>query len=304
QLPSPAVYEGRQPDARRPAVIEDLDQRGAYRAPGEEHVVDQYEVPPVDVERNVGAPRVAVQAAPVVVVAIVGDVERAESGGGPESLMKPLRDPHAAGMDADQAGFRPHRGPQLLDERLQQLLGVGAGFAGHGDWGARVSQTPRDEERGTRKKHHSTPDPLPSYFTSAKYASSIRCAATASVAAFSRGPRAPAWRSACSASRDVRRSSTNAVSTPKRPCSRCAKRRASCATGCGEPSACAGNPTTNRTGRHSATRRSMAAKRRRFSVCSMVVSGCARRVSKSPVATPMRLVPKSNARTVPVLAEC
>ena len=35
QLPAAAVDEGREPDARRPAVVEDLVQRRAYRAPGD-----------------------------------------------------------------------------------------------------------------------------------------------------------------------------------------------------------------------------------------------------------------------------
>jgi hypothetical protein len=45
----------------------------------------------------------------------------------------------------------------------------------------------------------------------------------------------------------------------------------------------------------------MAEKRARVSTWEIVASGWASRVSKSPTATPMRLVPKSNARTVPVL---
>ena len=68
---------------------------------------------------------VAVQAARLVVVAIEGDVERAEREAWAERLVQPLGDPDAAGVDADQTRLRPHRGPHLLDERLQQLLGIG-----------------------------------------------------------------------------------------------------------------------------------------------------------------------------------
>jgi len=80
-----------------------------------------------------------------------------------------------------------------------------------------------------------------------------------------------------------------------------AKRRASLPTGCSAPSVRAGTPTTSCAGRHSAINRSIAAKRARLSAAVRVVRGWARRVSKSPTATPMRRVPKSNARTVPVL---
>ena len=69
--------------------------------------------------------RIAMQAALVVIVAVEGDVERAERDFELERLVQALRDPHAAGVDSDQTRFRPHRGPHLLRERLEQLLGVG-----------------------------------------------------------------------------------------------------------------------------------------------------------------------------------
>ena len=131
----------------------------------------------------------------------------------------------------------------------------------------------------------------------------MRCAATESSPALRRAPRAPAARSSPSASREVSRSSTSSARRPKRPWRRCAKRRASLPTGCSVPSACTGIPTTSRTGRHSATSCPIAANRARFSTAAMAARGCARRVSKSPTATPMRFVPKSKASTVPVLAE-
>ena len=42
-----------------------------------------------------------------------------------QRLVQPLRDPDAAGVDAYQTRFRPHCGPHLLDQRCQQLLGIG-----------------------------------------------------------------------------------------------------------------------------------------------------------------------------------
>ena len=129
----------------------------------------------------------------------------------------------------------------------------------------------------------------------------MRWAATASRPACNRAPRAPESRSIPAASCEVSRSSTISVRTPKRPCRRCAKRRASLPTGCSLPSACEGHPTTSSAGRHSAINRSIAANRARVSATAMVARGCASRISKSPTAMPMRLVPKSNARTVPVL---
>ena len=52
QLATTAVNQGREPYARRPAVVEELIHRRAYGAPGVEHIVDQYKVAAFDLEWN------------------------------------------------------------------------------------------------------------------------------------------------------------------------------------------------------------------------------------------------------------
>src|SRR5438067_4721266 len=61
QLAAAAIGEHHERDARRPPVIEELVHRGAHRAAGIEHVVDEQQLAPVDVERNLGALRIVVQ---------------------------------------------------------------------------------------------------------------------------------------------------------------------------------------------------------------------------------------------------
>src|SRR5438105_6649079 len=78
QLAAAAVCEHHERDAGRAAVVEKLVHRRAYRAPGVEHVVDQKQLPPVDVERDLGALRVVVQAVRMVVVAVKRDVHEPE----------------------------------------------------------------------------------------------------------------------------------------------------------------------------------------------------------------------------------
>src|SRR5688572_24635919 len=53
QLAAAAIDERRQPYPRRPAVVEELVHRRAYRAAGVEHVVDDHELAAFDLERNV-----------------------------------------------------------------------------------------------------------------------------------------------------------------------------------------------------------------------------------------------------------
>ena len=78
QLAAAAVHQRGEPHARRPAVVEHLVQRRAYGAAGVEHVVDQDQVAAFDLERNLGALDVAVQAARLVIVAVEGNVEGGE----------------------------------------------------------------------------------------------------------------------------------------------------------------------------------------------------------------------------------
>src|SRR5918999_5887541 len=69
QLPPAAVGEHDERDARRSAVVEELVHRRPYRASGVEHVVDEQEISAADVERNLGALGIVVQALRMVVVA-------------------------------------------------------------------------------------------------------------------------------------------------------------------------------------------------------------------------------------------
>src|SRR2546425_2801972 len=78
QLPAAAVGEDHQRNARRAAVVEQLVHRSAHRAAGVKHVIDQQQIPAVDVEWNLGALRVVMQPAGVIVVAVERDVHQAE----------------------------------------------------------------------------------------------------------------------------------------------------------------------------------------------------------------------------------
>src|SRR6476620_1469132 len=105
KLASTAVDERGQPDARRPAVVEQFIHRGADGAPGEQDVVHQHERPAFDVEWNSRALDVAMQSDELVVVAIEGNVECAERNRETERGMKPLREPYAARVNADESGI-------------------------------------------------------------------------------------------------------------------------------------------------------------------------------------------------------
>src|SRR2546421_3922852 len=96
-----------------------------------------------------------------------------------------------------------------------------------------------------------------------------------------------------SASTELKRSSTRATGSRKRPSSWRAKRSTRFASGC-SPFAATGSPMTSCPGCHSCTSRLMASN----PGAAIAGSGCAVPSSGSPTATPMRLRPKSKARTV------
>src|SRR5258706_874334 len=112
QLPAAAVGEHDQRATRRAAVIEDLLHRRAHGPAAEEHVIDQQQLGAVDVERDLGALGVVLEATRRVVVAVEGDVHQAQRRLDAELLVQPLRQPCAAGVEADHRGLR-------TDERLQ-----------------------------------------------------------------------------------------------------------------------------------------------------------------------------------------
>src|SRR5690349_4314470 len=78
QLPPAAIGEHHERDACRTAVVEELVHRRPHRAPGIEHVVDQQQLAPVDVEWNARALRIVMQALRVVVIAIERDIHQAK----------------------------------------------------------------------------------------------------------------------------------------------------------------------------------------------------------------------------------
>src|SRR5688572_11535125 len=98
QLAPAAVGEHDERDARRPAVVEELVHRGAHRAAAVEHVVDQQQLAAVDVERDLGALRVVLQAAGRVIVAVESDVHQPEGRFHPQALMQALGKPCPAGV--------------------------------------------------------------------------------------------------------------------------------------------------------------------------------------------------------------
>src|SRR4029079_8907445 len=63
QLAAAAVDEHRQRDARRPAEVVELVDGGTDRPPGIEHVVDEHDVPALDLERQPGVVGAAREAA-------------------------------------------------------------------------------------------------------------------------------------------------------------------------------------------------------------------------------------------------
>ena len=77
QLASAAVDQHGQRDARRPAEVGELVERGADRASGVEHVVDDHDVLAVDVDRDLRLPDDRTRSDRLQVVAIERDVERA-----------------------------------------------------------------------------------------------------------------------------------------------------------------------------------------------------------------------------------
>src|SRR5262249_44711767 len=93
QLALAAVDQRRNLDLAGPSVVEQLVHRGAHRAPCKEPVVDQDNVPLVYVERNLGRFHLPMQANGIEVVAIEGDVERAQRRRQSQLAMQALGEP-------------------------------------------------------------------------------------------------------------------------------------------------------------------------------------------------------------------
>ena len=105
QLPVAPVDHHRQLDRPRPPVGVHGVERRPDRAPGEQHVVDQDHHLAGEVDRDVGHRR-GQHRAQADVVAVEGDVQRAERGPGAVDLLQGLGqglgEGHAAGLEPDQ----------------------------------------------------------------------------------------------------------------------------------------------------------------------------------------------------------
>src|SRR5919197_1304902 len=124
QLPTAAVGKHHERDACRSAVIEKLVHRRAYRAAGVEHVVDEEELATVDIERDLRALRIVMQALRVVVVAVERNVHEPERRSDPKARVQPLREPRAAGVYADHRCLSADERLEFPDQGLAELLGV------------------------------------------------------------------------------------------------------------------------------------------------------------------------------------
>ncbi len=78
----------------------------------------------VDVEGDLGLLRAGMQALAGVVVAVEGDVDRAQRLGDAELGVQALGQPQAAGVDADERGGGADVGADLLGELPAQGFGV------------------------------------------------------------------------------------------------------------------------------------------------------------------------------------
>src|SRR3954468_19847600 len=124
QLPLAAIREHDERDTRRPSVVEELVHRRAYRAPAEEHVVDEQDLRAVHVERDHRALGIVLEPARRVVVPIKRDVHQAQGTLEIEHRVKALSEPSAAGVEAYHRRLVADERSQLARQLLAQLLGV------------------------------------------------------------------------------------------------------------------------------------------------------------------------------------
>src|SRR5258706_31184 len=122
QLAAAAVGEHHQRDARRPAPVEQLVHCRADRAAGVQHVVHQQELAAVDVERDLGALGIVMQALLVVIGAVERDVHQAERLGQGQQTVQALGKPGAAGVKPDHRRLRPELRAQLGSELLAEFF--------------------------------------------------------------------------------------------------------------------------------------------------------------------------------------
>ena len=113
-----AVNQRRQLDSRRPAVVEDLVDRGTHGAAGVEDVVDDHDRLVVDAEVELGGVDDGRARPDAEVIAVEGDVDEAERHRLLEQLtgqsVQPPGEMGAAAVDADQR----HRTVRVLLDNL------------------------------------------------------------------------------------------------------------------------------------------------------------------------------------------
>src|SRR5258708_1854003 len=124
QLPAAAVGQHHQRDACGAPVVEQLVHRRAHGAPAVKDVVDQQQLAAGDVERDLCALRVVLEAARGVVVAVERDVHQAQGFLNGQQLMQAFRQPGPTGVDAHHRGFRSDDRLQLAGELLAELFGL------------------------------------------------------------------------------------------------------------------------------------------------------------------------------------
>ena len=95
-----AVDQNRQADAGRPSQIADRIQGGAYGPAGEQDVVDQHDLGPVDIESDLGAAQHGPPIDVLEIVAVKRDVDRADVDILPEQPSQLLSQPLGQGNAA------------------------------------------------------------------------------------------------------------------------------------------------------------------------------------------------------------
>ncbi len=136
QLAAAAIDQHRQIDARRTAEVEQLVHRCADGATGVQHVVDEQHGLIGDGHGQRGAIGAGVQTAGGEVVAVKGRRHHAVGLRQLQVGVQPLRQPGAAGIDADEQGrlgLRRDSAANLREQLGVERLGVWRG----GDWGSR-----------------------------------------------------------------------------------------------------------------------------------------------------------------------
>src|SRR5690606_38580515 len=125
------VEQADQADTGWPAVVEQLVQRRADGAATHQYVIDDHQVLPFDLERQLGRANQRVQAVLGKVIPVEGNVENAQRLVLAAQCQQGLGYPDAAGADADEAGLLNAVAAQVQIKRGshfgEQLFGVGQG---------------------------------------------------------------------------------------------------------------------------------------------------------------------------------